>query len=303
MEIAIDESYETAEAPVCYLCGAVIPTNIFRGSIAGIAHRLALQYDHVIPKVEGGSESKENIKPTHRYCNASKNQYSWTPALHEKARALILRILSEPLSLEWQRQRIYSCIAAGCSRRARSGTFREYCQSHARALGQETKSSLCIVEACDKQARSSSGGFCQVHAKQVTNFSESKCVVAACDKQIQRSFSRDFCQTHARLFGLIKEPVLYGVKQKAACRATHKEKASRSCFFCVEIDGKATYLELGEVRALPRTPRRSLERSIHDAFPVSELAGKHFIALANNSHAARECPYCESIRRMREAWL
>ena len=56
---------------LCYLCHGEIDFDAPRGS-CGENWEMALHFDHVIPLSKGGSDSLENIRPSHAICNMKK---------------------------------------------------------------------------------------------------------------------------------------------------------------------------------------------------------------------------------------
>lgn len=61
----------------CHICGKPIDLSAprFQGK-PGWQH--GLQIDHIIPISKGGSDSIENVKPVHGFCNLSKGNGRWS---------------------------------------------------------------------------------------------------------------------------------------------------------------------------------------------------------------------------------
>jgi 5-methylcytosine-specific restriction endonuclease McrA len=55
----------------CYLCEQPIDLNAPR-QVGRPGWELGLHIDHVVPISRGGSDTLENVKPTHAYCNQTK---------------------------------------------------------------------------------------------------------------------------------------------------------------------------------------------------------------------------------------
>ena len=55
----------------CHLCGSVIDLNANR-SVGSVNWELSLHIDHIIPISIGGSDTLDNVKPSHGLCNLRK---------------------------------------------------------------------------------------------------------------------------------------------------------------------------------------------------------------------------------------
>lgn len=65
------ELYGTA----CYLCGSQIDLTANR-RVGRPGWQMGLQIDHVIPISASGSDTIDNVRPTHGICNSRKNRYN-----------------------------------------------------------------------------------------------------------------------------------------------------------------------------------------------------------------------------------
>ena len=64
--------------PTCHLCGKTIDTTLRN------PHRMAYVIDHVVPLSKNGTNALDNLRPSHRFCNGSKNNR--TPNLPKPSR-------------------------------------------------------------------------------------------------------------------------------------------------------------------------------------------------------------------------
>lgn len=286
----IHETYEVDENLLCHLCGIAVPINVFRGVIDGSCNPLSLQIDHVIPKALGGSDSSNNLKPAHAFCNKSKSKFYWTEAKRQSAYSRISFMLTMSLDEVWTfRGRNNTCVFDACERVARAGDFWQYCVRHARFMDENPRSEICKAETCKKNSRSQGNGFCTSHAKQKgivpTN---SICEVTDCSKQVQRRFSNRFCQAHSREQGLAHtiEP---GVRDKASHFARHKIAPSHGCYFCVEVDQKIEYFKLSQV---DENDRDLNLRRFGEKYKLSAKPAEHFSSLLRNVHTEETCRWC-----------
>lgn len=296
-------SYDLLNAEQCYLCELPIPVGLFRGFIEKRCHPLALQIDHVLPKAKGGQDDPDNLKPTHAVCNKRKSKNDWSPRLRAESALIVESILVEELDPIWfSTPRSTICEQPECKRKRNSGVNHRYCHRHARLNGEVREVKLCKVPDCVKQRRSRSI-FCQSHAIQHgVSFNKEICSVEFCTKQIQRAFSKDLCQTHARAVGLAPGPK-FGIKHKAACVATHTQKASRFCFFCVEIDRRTEYVSVDEIKSIEVEATRFLARKLSECFSPSRSGAIHLKEIWLDSHISNDCDWCRTILNLQKAWL
>lgn len=63
----------------CYLCGEEIDLEANRG-IGQLGWQRGLHLDHVIPIMEGGSDTVDNVRPTHALCNLRKSSTVLSPS-------------------------------------------------------------------------------------------------------------------------------------------------------------------------------------------------------------------------------
>ena len=56
----------------CHICSNPIDFNAPRQAYIGDGWELGLQFDHLIPLSKGGSDTLENIRPSHAICNMKK---------------------------------------------------------------------------------------------------------------------------------------------------------------------------------------------------------------------------------------
>lgn len=288
----VHESYDISKDFTCYLCKLPIPTNIFRGAIEGKCNKLALQYDHVIPKSANGLDIASNMKPTHRYCNGSKNKYTWSLAKEKQAYELVRELLKNHSESSWLTGRLSDyCIVDLCESKARAGDYWTYCVKHAKTLGENTRVIKCQIADCSKQARSSSEGHCQSHAREFNiNYSYTKCREETCEKQVQHNKSKIYCQSHARAKGLVNKPVNPGIKEAAAHASKHK-KASRSCFFCVVVENRCDFLDETFAISVIESMSNPTVRKVMRTLRIDRRAALHFMEKVEACHES-SCKYC-----------
>lgn len=286
----IHETYEIDENLLCHLCGIAVPINIFRGVIDGNCNPLSLQIDHVIPKALGGSDSSDNLKPAHSFCNKSKNKFYWTDAKRESAYSRILILIAKPIDEVWTlRARDNTCIFDDCEKVARAGDFWQYCVRHARFMDENPRSEVCKAGDCKKNSRSRGDGFCTSHAKQKGILpTNSICEVSSCTKQVQRRFSNKFCQSHCREYGLAHQ-IEPGVRDKASHVARHRSTPSHGCYFCVEVDQKIEYFKLSQIDENDKSLNL---RRFGEKYKLSAKPAEHFTSLLQNAHVEETCRWC-----------
>ena len=59
----------------CHICKTPIDLNAPRQAYIGNGWEFGLHFDHVIPLSKGGSDTLENIRPSHAVCNMRKRNY------------------------------------------------------------------------------------------------------------------------------------------------------------------------------------------------------------------------------------
>lgn len=70
---------------LCHICGLAFDKDIVHPE-----HPLFATIDHVVPKVDGGTDSGSNRKPAHFYCNQAKGRDNVTAALSADCCAWLL---------------------------------------------------------------------------------------------------------------------------------------------------------------------------------------------------------------------
>ena len=85
---AISEAYSTEEilaihGKLCHICEIDVDLNAPRTPRKGLGWEKGLQLDHVIPLSKGGTDTKDNIRPSHAKCNLVKRASLYNRTLQE----------------------------------------------------------------------------------------------------------------------------------------------------------------------------------------------------------------------------